>query len=577
MRSVSTAIAGATNSSSQHSLRTAPATTTCGSLLRELQEIWDEIGENESERDKMLLQLEQECLDIYRTKVEKTRKYKADLHQSLAESEAEIAKIASALGEQVPRYEDKGNIKEKISNIQPVLENMRSKKQERMKEFLDTEMQIAQICAEIAGNDQALRPAKIQVNELDLTTKKGLELKLRLQDLQSEKRLRLQKVIGYISAIHDLSVVMSVEFVAILSDIHPSLHDDLNAQPKSISNETLARLTSEVSSLKEMKKQRLQKLQDLGRTLKELWNLMDTPIKEQQRFDHVICLISSSVDEVLSQGSLAIEVIELTEVEVERLNALKSSKLKELIFKRQNELEEIYRSAHMDIDSETSRQILMRLVESGNLADLLSSMDQQIAKAKEQALSRRDILDKLEKWNHASQEENWLDEYERDENRYSAGRGAHINLKRAEKARVLVTKIPSLVENLIGKIKAWEVENGMPFLYDKAPLVRTLEEYTVLRQEKQEEKRRNREQKRLQEQFAAEQEALYGSKSSSKKPLGQSNTALGTPTPINRRGTLSGRHGISAAKERRESAKAGNIIPLNYVALSKDEHISRGS
>lgn len=34
MRSVSTAIAGATNSSSQH---TAPATTTCGSLLRELQ------------------------------------------------------------------------------------------------------------------------------------------------------------------------------------------------------------------------------------------------------------------------------------------------------------------------------------------------------------------------------------------------------------------------------------------------------------------------------------------------------------------------------------------------------------
>lgn len=49
----------------------------------------------------------------------------------------------------------------------------------------------------------------------------------------------------------------------------------------------------------------------------------------------------------------------------------------------------------------------------GNLPDLLSSMDQQIAKAKEQALSRRDILDKFEKWNHASQEENWLDEYER--------------------------------------------------------------------------------------------------------------------------------------------------------------------
>lgn len=29
-----------------------------------------------------------------------------------------------------------------------------------------------------------------------------------------------------------------------------------------------------------------------------------------------------------------------------------------------------------------------------------------------------------------------------DDNRYSAGRGAHINLKRAERARVTVSKIP---------------------------------------------------------------------------------------------------------------------------------------
>lgn len=30
-----------------------------------------------------------------------------------------------------------------------------------------------------------------------------------------------------------------------------------------------------------------------------------------------------------------------------------------------------------------------------------------------------------------------------DDNRYSAGRGAHLNLKRAEKARITVQKIPS--------------------------------------------------------------------------------------------------------------------------------------
>ena len=39
-------------------------------------------------------------------------------------------------------------------------------------------------------------------------------------------------------------------------------------------------------------------------------------------------------------------------------------------------------------------------------------MDNQIANAKEEALSRRDILDKVEKWMSAC-EESWLEEYNR--------------------------------------------------------------------------------------------------------------------------------------------------------------------
>lgn len=63
------------------------------------QDLWDEIGENDFERDKQILQLEQECLDLYRRKVDKTRKTKAELHQTLAEGEAEISRLISTLGE----------------------------------------------------------------------------------------------------------------------------------------------------------------------------------------------------------------------------------------------------------------------------------------------------------------------------------------------------------------------------------------------------------------------------------------------------------------------------------------------
>lgn len=40
-------------------------------------------------------------------------------------------------------------------------------------------------------------------------------------------------------------------------------------------------------------------------------------------------------------------------------------------------------------------------------------MDNQIANAKEEALSRRDILDKVEKWMSACEEESWLEDYNR--------------------------------------------------------------------------------------------------------------------------------------------------------------------
>lgn len=47
----------------------------------------------------MLLQLELECLEVYRKKVEQASKTRTLLLQSLADSKAELAGLLSALGE----------------------------------------------------------------------------------------------------------------------------------------------------------------------------------------------------------------------------------------------------------------------------------------------------------------------------------------------------------------------------------------------------------------------------------------------------------------------------------------------
>ncbi|CAD5175260.1 unnamed protein product [Musa acuminata subsp. malaccensis] len=564
--------------------------TTCGSLLQQLQLIWDEVGESDEERDRMLLQLEQECLEVYKRKVEQASKTRVLLLQSLADSKAELLRLLSALGEKsfdgIPD-KSSGTIKEQLAAIAPLLEQLCKQKEDRIREFADVQLQIEKIRGEIAGTsiigEQMRTPT---VDEEDLSLKKLDEYQQQLQELQKEKSDRLHKILDFVSTVHDLCAVLGLDFFSTITEVHPSLNDSVSVQSKSISNDTLSKLSGMVMVLKEDKKMRLKKLQELAAQLTDLWNLMDTPMEEQSLFSHVTSNMSATVDEVTVPGALALDLIEQAEVEVERLDQLKASKMKEIAFKKQTELEDIYTHAHVDIDSAAARDKILALIDSGNVepSDLLAEMDNQILKAKEEAMSRKEILEKVEKWMSACEEESWLEDYNRDDNRYNSSRGAHLNLKRAEKARVLVNKIPALVDMLVAKTRTWEEDRGMPFTYDGVPLLAMLDEYTMLRQEREGEKRKQRDQKRIHEQLATEQEALFGSRPSPARPLGPKKVVGPRPNGSTSNGTPSRRLSLNAhqgsANGVRSMSRDGKrdsnrpAAPVNYV---KEEAASQMS
>ncbi|KAE9614765.1 putative microtubule-associated protein, MAP65/Ase1/PRC1 [Lupinus albus] len=561
---------------------------TCGSLLKKLQQIWDEVGESDEQRDQMLLQLEQECLDVYKRKVMQAAKSRAELLQALSDANVELSSLLSALGEKnfagiVPEN-TAGTIKEQLAAIEPILEQLWQQKEERIKEFSDVQSQIQKICGEIAGN-LSLIDALPEVDESDLSLKKLNEYQSELQQLQKEKSERLHKVLEFVSTVHDLCAVLGLDFFSTITEVHPSLNDSTGVQSKSISNETLARLVKTVLTLKEDKKQRLHKLQELSSQLIDLWNLMDTHPEERKLFDHVTCYISASVDDVTVTGALALDLIEQAEVEVDRLDQLKASRMKEIAFKKQTELEEIFARAHIEVDTEASRAKIMALIDSGNIepTELLADMDNQIENAKEEALSRKDILDKVEKWMSACEEESWLEDYNRDENRYNASRGAHLNLKRAEKARILVNKIPALVDTLVAKTRAWEEDHGMSFTYDGVPLLAMLDEYAMLRHEREEEKRRMRDQKKYNELQNTEQEPVFGSRPSSARPvsakkLASPRTNGGTNGTPNRRLSINAHQ--NGSKSTLKEGKKENVraaAPVNYVTMSKEDAASHVS
>nr|KJB30931.1 hypothetical protein B456_005G168400 [Gossypium raimondii] len=471
--------------------------TSCGYLLQELQMIWNEVGEDQSEREKVLLELEQECLEVYRRKVDRANMSRARLHQELAESEAEFTHLLLSLGERsLPGRPEKmsGTIKQQLDSITPALQEMRLRKEERVNQFRAVQGQIQKISAEIAGQseyDDSI--TNVKVNENDLSLKKLEEYQNELQRLHNEKNNRLQQVEKYIAAVHNLSATLGMESSMIITKVHPSLNE-LCGISKNISDGILAKLNSTVESLQEEKQKRLEKLHQLGKALKNLWSLMDTSYGDRYLFSHVIDQLSVSSAEVSDPGSLTLDIIQQAEAEVKRLDQLKASKMKELFLKKQNELEEICNKSHMEIPSRSEMENILNLINTGEIdyAELLMSIDEQISRAKEEASSRKSIMEKVEKWILARDEERWLQEYSMDENRYSVSRGAHRNLRRAERARVTVNKIPALVDSLMAKTKSWEEERRKVFLYDEVPLLAMLEEYNLSRQEREEEKQRQR-------------------------------------------------------------------------------------
>ncbi|RWR71837.1 65-microtubule-associated protein 1-like protein [Cinnamomum micranthum f. kanehirae] len=556
--------------------------TTCGTLLQQLQQIWDEVGESDEERDKMLLQLEQECLDVYKRKVDQASKSRAQLLQHLANSQSGLTHLLSALGEKsivgMPE-KSTGTIKEQLATIAPVLEKLWKQKEERIKEFTDIQSQIQKICGEIAGtlkvDEQMGTPI---VDEDDLSLKKLDEFQSQLQELQKEKSDRLHKVLDFVSTVHDLCAVLGMDFYTTITEVHPSLNDSVGMQSKSISNDTLSRLAKTVLALKEDKRQRLQKLQELAAQLTDLWNLMDTSPEERNLFEHVTCNIAASVDDVTIPGALALDLIEQAEVEVERLDQLKASKMKEIALKKQTELEDIYARAHVEINVEAAREKIMDLIDSGSVepSELIADMDNQILKAKEEALSRKEILDKVEKWMSACEEESWLEDYNRNTIDETMG------LSMQQPVRCSLSQPLALVDTLVVKTRTWEEEHGLSFTYDGVPLLAMLDEYAILRHDREEDKRRMRDQKRFHEQINTEQEALFGSRPSPNRPLAPKKVvgprangggSNGTPS---RRLSLNANGARSASKDgKKESNRLS--APLNYVAIAKEDAASHVS
>eukprot|EP00897_Mesotaenium_endlicherianum_P002452 jgi/Mesen1/2234/ME000152S01320 len=171
--------------------------TTCGSLLRELQSIWDEVGEDDRERDKMLLRLEQDCLSVYRRKVEEANGHRLELQQALVDMQTEMAALCAVMGDHyapvLAEEEWASTLMGQVAVLEPMLAELRERKGERALQFADVSARLASLRAELElyGDDALVKEHLEEETERqlanDLTTAYLTELQDRLSQLQAEK------------------------------------------------------------------------------------------------------------------------------------------------------------------------------------------------------------------------------------------------------------------------------------------------------------------------------------------------------------------------------------------------------
>nr|XP_043608072.1 65-kDa microtubule-associated protein 6-like [Erigeron canadensis] len=480
----------------------------------------------------MLIELEIECLQVYRRKLDEAANAKARLHQSVAAKEAELATLVASLGDfnvySLINVDKKASsLKGQLMILTPLVEDLELKKEERIKQFADITSQ----------NANAI--SSVNIEEPDLSTRKLGEYQSCLRSTQKEKSERVHKVLAYVNEVHSFCSILGSDFGKTVNAVHPSLHDISMELATNISDSTSEGLENAILKLETEKKVRLLKLKDIVMSLFELWNIMDTTREEKSYFSRITSTIRFPESEIVDPGALSTEIIQQVSEEVERLNKLKGSKMKEPVMKRWAELEEICFKTHIKPDPSTAVDKSNAMMDSCLVdpGELLANIEVEISKVSSEAFSRKEILDRIDRWLSACEEESWLEEYSVDPKRYSGGRSVHISLKRAERARITVKSIPAIVDNLICKTLTWE-DYKKKFLYDGARLVTILGEYKLSRLQKEEEKKRSREQKKLRELLLKEKESIYGSKSNPRRAGSFRKSTNGTLTPTPPRSSI---------------------------------------
>ena len=504
----------------------------------QLEEVWDEVGYSPEDRASQLSDLLIKIQDLCEQKIVEERSVAETFHQTIAEAKEEIKQTASALKALVDPYllneSSDQTLSDELATLEATLEGLRTSAN-AAKEDLQGCLDYIVEAHDALGLEMDPKWRDI---DSDLTAERREAFHRKRDEMKEEVATRMNAVI---QIVRDCQQIMSdlkmEEEQGLESELDRQIAGSLvrskdgsfimaskfrSESCVGISAGALEDLTKRIAELHHEKRQRKERLHELGGEIALLWEKLHVPEEEQIAFPESV------------QG-LSLDTIEKGEKEMQRLEQLKSKMLGKLIQEARESILSLW--DQIEAPEDTRRAFTPYTVTSEDRFndELLEQHEVYIGQLQSRLEQMKPIMRLIEKRENIVRERIEYEELQKDPERLKQ-RGAAMTrqlMKEEKMARRIKRDLPRLTELLIEKLAEWKEKNGEDFQHSGEDYLvimdRQEEEWNQYKAEEQQRKLKKKQEEKsaAENNFGSSQHFALGKKKA-RGPLGDAHGLCNT-------------------------------------------------
>ena len=512
---------------------------------QQLEEVWDEVGYGPEDRASQLNDLICKFRDLCEQKISEERGVAETFRSTIVEAKEEIQQLSAAL--QIPYNEDENSndstLLEELDRFESALESLREEAREAYEDLKETRDFLID-SHKALGID--IHPKWTEIGS-DLTQAERQRFHEKKTEMKSELSTRTSAVIQLVRdcqhLMRDLKIDSdSADALDIDKQIGGSLvrskDDSFMMASKhrtetciGIDNKAMDSLTKRVSELHSEKRRRKAKLQEMGLEIAKLWEKLRIPEEEQIKFTE-------------SVRGLGIDTLQKGECELERLNAIKTEMIGQLIQEARQEIENLWEQIDAEDEFRTSFEVFEVMDEALFDDKLLEDHDAYLRELNAKYEERKPILRLIERREIIVKERMEYENLQKDPERLKQRSGALARqlLEEEKMARRIKRELPKLTQHLKEKLAEWRNRHGEDFLYQRGvyldEMARQEDEWNAYKEQKHKKLHKKHDDNAVGHKGAYGKKANHNHKA--RKPLGD--TKANQTRPARGHRTVLGQH-----------------------------------